>query len=632
MMPSGARMGSGKHARLQGWSLDTNGWNEGLYPSINHRRGKGKIVAHLTSDSPALVGSNITFTARLEFPKCQKEDENGDLVYEKHCIDGEDMYNWTSWIDDYGFGNCTDKSNCNVFPDGKPFPQRSDWRRNNYVYVWHTMGQYYQKNDRSVSSISLNTTNITLGAQLMELSVYRKSNRRKYSPAATASGIYFVTGQYYQKNDRSVSSISLNTTNITLGAQLMELSVYRKSNRRKYSPAATASGIYFVTDQIPFIVNISQKNAQNASDNVFIKDSDIVFNVKIHDPSNYLKKAEVSYKWDFSDGNKLTTRSSIATHAYSQLVNYTVKLTIEAIFKVPCGPATPTPMSPTSVTSDPTTADSATTVTQTTAPPTTDADTQTTAPPTTDADTRTTAPPTTDADTRTTAPPTTSAASTTMIFNSTTSTAASTTEPRLLQRRRRSPECKLYRYGSFIANLSIVGNVRTTNIKVSTASVTDVTVDFLVKCSGSIPTSACTIILDSTCKVTKNIICDKVPAADQCQLTLQRAFNQSGIFCVNITLSDSASLALASTLVTIGQESKYTVVKEASLVAGAVLMVLIAVAALLYKRYKVYKPVNRHPGDGSVEGVTIYFSRLKMAMFPWNEERNPLLQGKTAEL
>ncbi|KAK1173142.1 protein QNR-71 isoform X1 [Acipenser oxyrinchus oxyrinchus] len=597
MMPSGARMGSGKHARLQGWSLDTNGWNEGLYPSINHRRGKGKIVAHLTSDSPALVGSNITFTARLEFPKCQKEDENGDLVYEKHCKDvdasvrpGEYVYNWTSWIDDYGFGNCTDKSNCNVFPDGKPFPQRSDWRRNNYVYVWHTMGQYYQK------------------------------------------------------NDRSVSSISLNSTNITLGAQLMELSVYRKSNRRKYSPTATASGIYFVTDQIPFIVNISQKNAQNASDNVFIKDSDIVFNVKIHDPSNYLKKAEVSYKWDFSDGNKLITRSSIATHAYNQLVNYTVKLTIEAIFKVPCGPATPTAMSPTSVTLNPTTAMPSTVPSSTKSSVPTSQETTAVAPSSPTADsattvTQTSAPPTTVADTQTTATPTTSAASTTMIFNSTTSTAASTTEPRLLQRRRRGPECKLYRYGSFIANLSIVAgivsveSVRTTNIvKVSTASVTDVTVDFLVKCSGSIPTSACTIILDSTCKVTKNIICDKVPAADQCQLTLQRAFNQSGIFCVNITLSDSASLALASTLVTIGQESKYTVAKEASLVAGVVLVVLIAVAALvLYKRYKVYKPVNRHPGDGSVEGVTIYFSQLKTAMFPGNEERNPLLQGKTAE-
>ncbi|XP_041102707.1 protein QNR-71-like [Polyodon spathula] len=609
MMPSRARMGSGKHVRLPGWSLDTNGWNEGLYPSINRRRGKGNILAHLTSDSPALVGSNITFTARLEFPKCQKEDENGDLVYEKHCKDadasvrpGEYVYNWTSWIDDYGFGNCTDKSNCNVFPDGKPFPQHSDWRRNNYVYVWHTMGQYYQK------------------------------------------------------NDRSVSSISLNTTNITLGQQLMELSVYRKSNRRKYSPATTASGIYFVTDQIPFIVTISQKNAQNTSDKVFIKDSDIVFNVKIHDPSNYLK-AEVSYKWDFGDGSKLITPSSVATHAYNQLVNYTVKLNVEAIFELPCGPATPTPVSLTSIASDPMTAMPSTVPSSTKSSETTSQETtavatsspmedstttvaQTTVPPTTDAVTQTTVPPTTDADAQTTAAPTTSAASTAVTFNSSTSTAAFTTEPRLLQRRRRHPECKLYRYGSFIANLHIVaGNVaeesvRSTDVvQVSTTLVTDVTVDFLVKCSGSIPTSACTIILDSTCKVTKNIICEQVPAADQCQLTLQRAFNQSGIFCVNITLSDSASLALASTLVTIGQESTYTVAKEASLIAGAVLVVLIAVAALvLYKRYKVYKPVNRHPGEGSVEGITIYFHQLKMALFPGNEERNPLLHGKTAVL
>ncbi|MGH0155498.1 UNVERIFIED_CONTAM: hypothetical protein FKN15_029352 [Acipenser sinensis] len=449
MMPSGAWMGLEKHARLQGWSLDTNGWNERLYPSINYRRGPGKIVAHLTSDSPALVGSNITFTARLEFPKCQKEDENGDPVYEKHCKDvdasvhpGESVYNGTSWIDDYGFGNCSNKSNCNVFPDGKPCPQRLDWRRNSYVYVWHTMGQYYQK------------------------------------------------------HDRSVSSITLNTTNITLGAQLMELSVYRKSNRRKYSPAANASGIYFVTDQIPFIVNISQKNDRNASDNVFIKDADIVFNVKIHDPSYYLKAAEVSYKWDFNDGNLLITPSSVATHAYNQLMNYTVKLTVEAIFKVPCGPATPTP---TSVTSNPVTVIHLTHFLQ-------------------------------------------------IYFGAP---------------KGRNPNYTLVRIA-------------------------------------------------------------------KCQLTLQRAFNQSGIFCVNITLSDSASLALASTLVTIGQETKYIVPKEASVIAGTVLVVLIAVAGLvLYKRYNEYKPVNGHPGDGSVEGVTIYFSQLKVALFPGNEERNPLLQGKT---
>ena len=51
------------------------------------------------------------------------------------------VYNWTAWMDDYGFGKCTDVKLCNVFPDGKPFPQSNDYRRKGYVYVWHTMGE-----------------------------------------------------------------------------------------------------------------------------------------------------------------------------------------------------------------------------------------------------------------------------------------------------------------------------------------------------------------------------------------------------------------------------------------------------------------------------------------------------------
>ena len=52
------------------------------------------------------------------------------------------VYNETgTWLDDYGFGECNDLKRCNVFPDGKPFPQSNDWRRKGYVYVWHTMGE-----------------------------------------------------------------------------------------------------------------------------------------------------------------------------------------------------------------------------------------------------------------------------------------------------------------------------------------------------------------------------------------------------------------------------------------------------------------------------------------------------------
>lgn len=48
------------------------------------------MQAVLTSDSPALVGSNITFVVTLVFPRCQKEDANGNIVYEKNCTHGKE--------------------------------------------------------------------------------------------------------------------------------------------------------------------------------------------------------------------------------------------------------------------------------------------------------------------------------------------------------------------------------------------------------------------------------------------------------------------------------------------------------------------------------------------------------------
>ena len=48
----------------------------------------GKVVARLTSDSPALIGSNVTFSVALQFPRCQKENEDGDIVYQQGCANG----------------------------------------------------------------------------------------------------------------------------------------------------------------------------------------------------------------------------------------------------------------------------------------------------------------------------------------------------------------------------------------------------------------------------------------------------------------------------------------------------------------------------------------------------------------
>lgn len=50
------------------------------------------MQAILTSDSPALVGSTITFVVNLVFPRCQMEDVNGNIVYEKNCRNGKKCY------------------------------------------------------------------------------------------------------------------------------------------------------------------------------------------------------------------------------------------------------------------------------------------------------------------------------------------------------------------------------------------------------------------------------------------------------------------------------------------------------------------------------------------------------------
>uniref|UniRef100_A0A8C3AFD4 Glycoprotein nmb n=1 Tax=Cyclopterus lumpus TaxID=8103 RepID=A0A8C3AFD4_CYCLU len=155
---------------IPGWDPDTNPWDDYLYPPLNpkpkelmHHKGKPKV--HLTSDSPALNGSNISFTAKLEYPPCQKEDANGDIVWDEHCEDANgqvrsgDVYNL---YNDYGFGKCTDMKKCNVFPDGKPFPQSSDWSRKSYVYVWHAMGETHTNTPLRMIFLSLPVHTLSL--------------------------------------------------------------------------------------------------------------------------------------------------------------------------------------------------------------------------------------------------------------------------------------------------------------------------------------------------------------------------------------------------------------------------------------------------------------------------------------
>ncbi|XP_024296749.1 protein QNR-71 isoform X2 [Oncorhynchus tshawytscha] len=590
-----------KFPPIPGWNPDSNSWDDYLYPPFSPKeltRRKGQpIKVRLTSDSPAIIGSMVSFTAKLEYPPCQKEDANGELVWDEHCPDGVELeasangqlkhgyvFNWTSWLDDYGFGKCTDLKRCNVFPDGKPFPQSSDWRHKGYVYVWHSMGQYSETCDGSSSTLTVNTSDITQGPELIEVMVYRKRERRKYSPLAT---------------DKTV---------------------------------------FFVTDKIPVAVNISQKAASNLSASVFVRGEDVVFSVSVHDPSNYLKTADaVDYIWDFKEGNQLVTHSNVATHAYSAVGEVNVKLMVEVAIKIPCPP--PTPMSVTSP--------------QTTAAPTPPTGTHsitskmeithgyvpvTTARPTSKGP-KTPVPGTTGF--QTTEPLPSTVADLTQGFNPTSLLpAVPTPMVQLPHRHLAATDCFRYLYGTFQTNITIIEHLINSQpanriVDVSAAKVTNTDISFLVKCLGSTPTSACTIVSDPSCRQVRNIVCDDVPPSLGCEVRLRRTFLEPGIYCVNITLEDASSMALAT--ITISNTDPDTPVSKAPhtaevvLSSSAILVAIVAfIAFIVYKRYKVYRPVTRSLVEDASVHVEIggRMGRLREIIFPTNEESRRLLTDR----
>ncbi|KFO26074.1 Transmembrane glycoprotein NMB [Fukomys damarensis] len=241
-----------EHNQLHGWSSDENDWDEKLYPVWKRGDARwksswkgGQVQAILTSNSPALVGSDITFAVNLAFPRCQKEDANGNIVYEKNC-------------------------------------------RN---------------------------------------------------------------GQYFQKLGRCSVRISMNTANLTLGPQVMEVTVYRRHGWA-YIPIAQVRDVYVVTDHIPVFVTMSQKNDRNVSDETFLRDLPIIFDALIHDPSHFLNESSIYFKWNFGDNTGLFVSSNhTLNHTYVLNGTFNLNLTVQGSVPGPCpSPSTlPKPI-PSSVT------------------------------------------------------------------------------------------------------------------------------------------------------------------------------------------------------------------------------------------------------------------------------------------
>lgn len=92
---------------------------------------------------------------------------------------------------------------------------------------------------------------------------------------------------------------------------------------------------------------MSQKNDRNASDETFLRDLPIVFDVLIHDPSHFLNDSAISYKWNFGDNTGLfVSNNHTLNHTYVLNGTFNLNLTVKAAVSGPCPSPSPTPPTP----------------------------------------------------------------------------------------------------------------------------------------------------------------------------------------------------------------------------------------------------------------------------------------------
>ncbi|KAJ8258488.1 hypothetical protein COCON_G00175000 [Conger conger] len=218
------------------------------------------------------------------------------------------------------------------------------------------------------------------------------------------------------------------------------------------------------------------------------------------------------------------------------------------------------------------------------------------------------------------------------------------TDPVPLQlAKRQAPEmpadsgCAIYRYGSFSTALNIVQGIESVEIVqvanvVMTAEVEQNAVDLTVTCQGSMPNEVCTVLSDADCATPLQTVCNEVTPAPECQMILRQFFNESGVFCVNVSMTNSVSLAVTSARVSVTMGSGSSTGGTVALVLGTlILAAVVGTIALAYKRFKQYRPLREEQAGTSVGSS----GRTSVPMLLWNllsrqtpGESRPLLQGR----